>query len=178
MTWQEWSTNPGHLGICQSPSDIPVVGKSPDEKLLLEQAGSLRASLPLLLCFNVLGVNVSESKQSVLIKGGTRLRKKHALLHIPKEGYLSSISIALPSVAKSGREPKPCWNVILFLNLCPVWHLFELRKFGLLSFSTHSNFQSGRFGVNLCFPCLQGSRSFYGWVGMCCFNTLNVKKKL
>lgn len=96
VTWQWW--------ICQSSLDIPVVSKSTDEKLFLEQAGSLCASLPLLLCFDVLGVNVSESKRSILIQGGARSRKKHALLHIPKEWIQRcqySISTALPGVAES-----------------------------------------------------------------------------
>lgn len=77
VAWQRW--------ICQSSLDIPVVSKLTDEKLFLEQAGSLCARLPLLLCFDVLGANVSESKRSILIKGGARSCKKHALLHMPKE---------------------------------------------------------------------------------------------
>lgn len=105
------------LGIhsCQSSSGIPVVGKSTDEKLFLEQAGSGYATFPLLLCFSVLGVNVSESKKCFNKKRGKVTWKACPLPH-SQGRYLPSISIILPCIAKSGNEPRPYWILILFWN--------------------------------------------------------------
>lgn len=92
-----------------------MVGISTDEKLFLEQAGSLHASFPLLLCFTVLGVNVSESKKC-FDKKRAKVTWKACPLANSQGRCLPSISIALPSIAKSGKEPKPYWNLILFWN--------------------------------------------------------------
>lgn len=92
-----------------------MVGISTDEKLFLEQAGSLHASFPLLFCFTVLGVNVSESKKC-FDKKRAKVTWKACPLANSQGRCLPSISIALPSIAKSGKEPKPYWNLILFWN--------------------------------------------------------------
>lgn len=105
----------GHLQFYQSSSDIPVVGKSTDEKLILEQAGSGYATFPFFLCFCVLGVNASESKKCFDKKRGKITWKACPLPHTQGR-YLPSISIFLPCIAKSGKEPRPYWNLILFWN--------------------------------------------------------------
>lgn len=105
----------GHLQFYQSSSDIPVVGKSTDEKLILEQAGSGYATFPFFLCFCVLGVNASESKKCFDKKRGKITWKACPLPHAQGR-YLPSISIFLPCIVKSGKEPRPYWNLILFWN--------------------------------------------------------------
>lgn len=176
MTWQQTKT----LGIYSSvshpqiSSDIPVSGKSTDEKLFLEQAGSGYATFLLLLCFSVLRVSVSESKKCFYKERG-KVTWKTCPLPRSQGRYLPSISIILPCIAKSGKEPSLYWSLILFWNYVQFGIFSNWESLAHFSFPLTVICGVGDLGW-ICFLCLQGSRSFYGWAGMCCFNTLNVKK--
>lgn len=129
--------------------------------------GSLFSNLSVMLCFDVHGVNVGESERSLLIKGGARSRTKHVLLHVPKEGIYPAFPVLCPvQLNQEVREPRLCWKEILFSSC-------DYVKFGIFftwgrlvcSPSPLTVICSGRFGMNLSFLCLQGSRSFCGWTG-------------
>lgn len=129
--------------------------------------GSLFSNLSIMLCFDVHGVNVGESERSLLIKGEARSRKKHVLLHVPKEGIYPAFPVLCPvQLNQEVREPRLCWKEILFSSC-------DYVKFGIFftwgrlvcSPSPLTVICSGRFGMNLGFLCLQGSRSFCGWTG-------------